>query len=86
MADMVAHGEDLSELPGIGVDIGAKIKALVRTGHLPLLEQVETRTKAFDFHHIAAFWSGPGRRGWLEADDVLNTRPLKVLKRLMKRV
>ena len=28
---------------------------------------------------------GQARRGWLQADDVLNTRPLKELKKLLKR-
>lgn len=43
MADMVGQEEDLSRLPGIGEDIAAKIRHIVDTGHLPLLEETETR-------------------------------------------
>lgn len=43
VADMVAGGEDLDELPGIGEDIAGKIEVIVTTGRLPLLEEVETR-------------------------------------------
>ena len=32
VADIVAKGEDLSELPGIGEDLAAKIKEIVETG------------------------------------------------------
>ena len=46
MADMVAHEEDLSKLPGIGDDIAAKIRTIVESGHLPLLEHIETRVPA----------------------------------------
>jgi DNA polymerase (family 10) len=31
------------------------------------------------------FGLGQARRGWLEAEDVLNTRPLAELRRLLKR-
>lgn len=46
MADLVAQKEDLSELPSIGKDIAQKIKTVVETGRLPLLEQIETRVPA----------------------------------------
>lgn len=42
-AEMLAAGEDLSELPGIGKDLAAKIKEIVDTGGLRLLEEVEAR-------------------------------------------
>ncbi|HXH65153.1 MAG TPA: helix-hairpin-helix domain-containing protein, partial [Mariprofundaceae bacterium] len=32
LADMVAAGEDLSELPAIGKDLAAKIEQMVKTG------------------------------------------------------
>lgn len=44
MADLVAVGEDLSDLPGIGKDLAAKVEELVETGHLSLLEEVAART------------------------------------------
>lgn len=40
LADLLSEGADLAELPGIGKDLAAKIATLVRTGRLPLLEQV----------------------------------------------
>lgn len=46
MADMIAQGEDLTELPEIGDDLAGKIKTLVETGKLPLLQEVEARTPA----------------------------------------
>ncbi|HEX6550454.1 MAG TPA: DNA polymerase/3'-5' exonuclease PolX [Gammaproteobacteria bacterium] len=44
MADLIAEGRDLDELPGIGKDLAAKIATIVNTGRLPQLEQIETRT------------------------------------------
>ena len=38
----------------------------------------------FDFSHLK-YGVGQARRGWLEKDDVLNTRPLAALRRLLKR-
>ncbi|OOG28104.1 DNA polymerase III [Thioalkalivibrio denitrificans] len=46
MADLIAEGRDLSELPDIGDDLAEKIETIVRTGRLPLLEEVEQRTPA----------------------------------------
>jgi DNA polymerase (family 10) len=39
-ADMVAKGEDLTELPGIGDDLAAKIKEIVETGKCKALEKL----------------------------------------------
>jgi DNA polymerase (family 10) len=44
MAELVAEGEDLSELPAVGKDLAAKIRTLVNTGELPALKQAEART------------------------------------------
>jgi DNA polymerase (family 10) len=41
---MLARGEDLSELPGIGNDLAGKIQEFVQTGHVGLLDEVEART------------------------------------------
>ncbi|MGA9165144.1 MAG: DNA polymerase/3'-5' exonuclease PolX, partial [Thiobacillus sp.] len=38
----------------------------------------------FDFANLK-YGVGQGRRGWLEKDDVLNTRPLAALRRLLRR-
>lgn len=39
--DMVANGEDFSDLPGIGKDLAAKIEEIVKTGKLSFLEKVQ---------------------------------------------
>jgi DNA polymerase (family 10) len=44
MAELVAAGADLTELPGIGQDLAAKIAEVVTIGHLPMLEEVAART------------------------------------------
>jgi DNA polymerase (family 10) len=46
MAELLRQGKDLSELPNIGADLAAKIRTIVDTGTLPLLEEVEARTPA----------------------------------------
>jgi DNA polymerase (family X) len=40
LGDMVAGGEDLTELPGIGTDLSSHIQELIETGGLELLEEV----------------------------------------------
>ncbi|MFO7758701.1 MAG: DNA polymerase/3'-5' exonuclease PolX [Pseudomonadota bacterium] len=40
LEDMLEEGEDLSELPDIGEDLADKIAEIVRTGRLPLLDEV----------------------------------------------
>jgi len=40
VASMVEEGEDLSELPDIGEDLAGKIGEMVRTGNLPLLDEL----------------------------------------------
>jgi DNA polymerase (family 10) len=46
MADLLAGGQDLSKLPGIGKDLADKIRTIIETGKLPLLEEVQARTPA----------------------------------------
>ncbi|HEY5682772.1 MAG TPA: DNA polymerase/3'-5' exonuclease PolX [Sulfuricaulis sp.] len=43
-SDMVAKGEDLTELPGIGEDLAAKIKEIVETGHCQSLDKLRKKT------------------------------------------
>lgn len=43
MAELLAEGRDLDELPGIGKELAAKIATIVCTGALPQLAQLETR-------------------------------------------
>ncbi|WP_237068418.1 DNA polymerase/3'-5' exonuclease PolX [Microbulbifer guangxiensis] len=44
MADLLAEDVDLTELPDIGDDLAEKIRVLVASGELPLLDEVEERT------------------------------------------
>ncbi len=44
LANMVATGEDLTRLPGIGEAIAQKIKTIVQTGRLPQLDRVLAHT------------------------------------------
>lgn len=43
MADLLSAGRDLTELPGIGKDLAAKIAVVVATGRLPQLEELQRR-------------------------------------------
>jgi DNA polymerase (family X) len=43
MAELVGSGADLAELPGIGSDLAGKITTIVRTGRLPLLDQLRAK-------------------------------------------
>ncbi len=43
VADMVAKGEDLTELPGIGDDLAAKIREMVETGKCKALEKLRAK-------------------------------------------
>ncbi|GAA0840170.1 DNA polymerase/3'-5' exonuclease PolX [Marinobacter szutsaonensis] len=44
MSDLLNQQKDLSTLPDIGEDLAGKIKVIVETGKLPLLEEIESRT------------------------------------------
>jgi len=55
-AEMIAKGEDLAELPGIGEDLAGKIGEIVATGRLNLLEEVEAHTPST----LAALTTLPG--------------------------
>lgn len=46
MSDLVKSDTDLSKLPNIGKDLAEKITTMVKTGKLPLLEEVKSRTPA----------------------------------------
>jgi len=46
MSDLLQQDEDLSKISNIGKDLAGKIKTIVETGKLPLLEKVESRTPA----------------------------------------
>jgi DNA polymerase (family 10) len=44
MADLIESGTQLASLPDIGKDLESKIRTIVTTGELPLLEEVASRT------------------------------------------
>ncbi len=44
IGSMLTEGADLSELPGIGKDLAAKITEISETGHLRFLDEIEGRT------------------------------------------
>ncbi len=44
VASLVADKKDLTELPGIGEDLAGKLKEIVETGRLSLLDEVTART------------------------------------------
>ena len=46
MAGLLEQGEDLAKLPDIGKDLAGKIKTMIDTGKLPILEEVKARTPA----------------------------------------
>ena len=46
MVELLAEGKDLSKLSGIGKDLADKIRTIVETGDLPLLQEVQARTPA----------------------------------------
>ncbi len=61
LAEMVASGEDLTQLPGIGKDLAAKIIEMVRTGKVRALEKLHRKVPASleDLLHIPGL--GPRR-------------------------
>ncbi len=46
VADMLSRGEDLTELPGIGKDLAAKIAEIVATGHCGALDRLRKQLPA----------------------------------------
>jgi DNA polymerase (family 10) len=46
LRQMVAAGEDLTELPGIGKDLAAKIREILTTGHASALDKLHTEVPA----------------------------------------
>ncbi len=46
VSDLVAAGEDLTALPGIGADLAAKIEEIAKTGRSPMLEALHRETPA----------------------------------------
>jgi len=79
LAEMVAGGEDLTRLPGIGENIAKKIESVVTTGRLPQLEQVLARTPRTLVDLMQIEGLGPKRVKTLFS--LLNIRTLEDLER-----
>jgi DNA polymerase (family 10) len=61
VGEMVAGGEDLTTLPGIGADLAAKIRELAATGELGLLASLRARTPSALTALLALPGLGPKR-------------------------
>lgn len=82
LANLIKAGEDLSELPGIGKDLAAKIAAIVATSRFDLLDRLK-RELPGDLGEIAALPGlGPKRVKLLY--DKLHVRSLADLRRVIK--
>ncbi|GAB4272101.1 MAG: DNA polymerase/3'-5' exonuclease PolX [Deferrisomatales bacterium] len=77
--EMVRAGEPLSELPGIGADLAAKIEEVVRTGRLEALEEVRRRVPESLEPCLRLPGLGPKRVGALYRE--LGVRDLDGLRR-----
>lgn len=82
MQSLVEAGVDLTELPGIGEALAEKIKTIVKTGRLPQLEEVRSRTPAALSDLMAIEGLGPKRVKTLYKE--LNIRSLDDLRRKVK--
>lgn len=82
MQSLIDEGKDLSELPAIGDDLEEKIKVIVKTGKLPLLEKVRARTPAALSEMMALEGLGPKRVKILYKE--LKVSSLEDLKRVAK--
>lgn len=78
---MVAQGEDLDALPGIGADLAAKITEIVNTGRCPLLSQLRAQVPpgVVELLHIPGI--GPGRARALQ--QALGIRTLEDVQRAL---
>ncbi|RMH32510.1 MAG: DNA polymerase/3'-5' exonuclease PolX [Nitrospirae bacterium] len=79
---MVREGADLSELPGIGEDLAGKIKEIVETGRLGLLEEVKSRIPGALAELVAIPGLGPKRVKVLY--DALGIQDIEGLARAAK--
>lgn len=76
-AEMLARGEDFSDLPGIGEDLAGKIIEICETGRLGALQEVEARTPSDLARLTAVPGLGPKRVKVLH--DVLGVRSVEDL-------
>lgn len=81
MVELLAEGEDLSRLPGIGKAIAAKIQAIVETGRLRQLDDAKQRIPEALGRLMHVRGLGPKRVKVLH--DALNIRSIDDLKRAL---
>ena len=79
VSDLVAQGQDLTDLPNVGKDLAEKIETLIQTGRLPLLDEVESRTPAALSELMDIEGLGPKRVKTLYHE--LNVESIEDLKR-----
>jgi len=82
LADMVARGEDLTELPGIGEDLAAKIGEIARTGKCKALEKLRRQLPAGITELLKVPGLGPRRVRTLY--DQLKIRTIEQLAKAAK--
>ena len=83
LAQMVAADEDLTQLPGIGRDLAAKIKEIITTGHAAALDQLHKEVPASLEALLKIPGLGPKRVKTLYQD--LHIKTLKQLEQAAKR-
>ncbi|MGI3211940.1 DNA polymerase/3'-5' exonuclease PolX [Roseovarius tibetensis] len=78
VARMLGAGEDLSALPDIGEDLAEKIAEIVRTGHLPLLDEIAREVPEATVQATRIPGIGPKRaRALFEALDLTSIDDLQ---------
>lgn len=78
VARMLDAGEDLSALPDIGEDLAEKIAEIVRTGHLPLLDEIAREVPEATVQATRIPGIGPKRaRALFEALDLTSIDDLQ---------
>jgi len=78
LQNMLEEGEDLSELPDIGEDLAGKIEEIVRTGRLPLLDEISDEVPEAIVEATRIPGIGPKRaRALFEALDLSSVDDLK---------
>ncbi|RMF99120.1 MAG: DNA polymerase III, partial [Gammaproteobacteria bacterium] len=82
MGELLAQGEDLTRLPGIGQDLANKIRTIVETGELPLLKELEHRVPPALADLLLVKGLGPKRVKALY--DHLQIRSAEDLKRAIR--
>jgi DNA polymerase (family X) len=70
LKEMVARGDDLRQIPGIGVDLANKIREIVETGKCAFLEKLRTQMPAAITELLKVPGLGPKRVAllWHELD------------------